>query len=198
MTPVGSRLQLKLDDEVRRMANEWFFKWHYIGRDGPVEIDSFRGKPIVYGGIKFSGSAHIVYWETIQYYLRKKFSTVFDDLETEIKPYPVEVRRGAIEEGERLLQAFAGRIRRMAIEKDRILRGDGMNFPTEHDFGSWNGAGAREITTRADSLMRIYGEPEEEEQASFREKANAVWDEHRWWIGPLGLAIAVIGLFSVS
>ena len=58
MTPIGSRLQLTLDDEVIRMANEWFFKWHHIGGERPVEIDSFRGKPIVYGGIRFSGSAH--------------------------------------------------------------------------------------------------------------------------------------------
>ena len=196
MTPVGSRLQLKLDDEVRRMANEWFFKWHYIGRDGPVEIDSFRGKPIVYGGIKFSGSAHIVYWETIQYYLRKKISTTFDELETEIKPYPVEIRREAMHESERLVQTFASRIRRMAIEKDRILRGDGMNFPAEHDFGKWSGAGPGDIKVRADSLLRIYGETVRE-QTSFWQKANAVWDEHRWWIGGLGFAIGLVGLLSI-
>lgn len=61
MTPIGLRLQLELDEEALRMANDWFFKWHFIGNDGPVEIESFRGKPIIYGGIQFSGSAHQVY-----------------------------------------------------------------------------------------------------------------------------------------
>jgi hypothetical protein len=62
MTPIGSRLSISLDDEYLRMQNEWFFKWHFIGdSQRAVEIDSFRGKPICYGGIKFSGTATLVY-----------------------------------------------------------------------------------------------------------------------------------------
>jgi hypothetical protein len=65
LTPVGSRLSDSLSDEYLRMQNEWFFKWHLIGEGRAVEIDSFRGKPICYGRIKFSGSAADVYWDTI-------------------------------------------------------------------------------------------------------------------------------------
>jgi hypothetical protein len=50
MTPIGSRLFISLNDEYLRMLNEWFFKWHSIGGERAVGIDSFLGKPIVYGG----------------------------------------------------------------------------------------------------------------------------------------------------
>jgi hypothetical protein len=65
LTPIGARLQTTLDAEYLRMQNEWFFKWHHIGRGGGVEIDGFDGRMIRYGGIKFSGSARNVYWGTI-------------------------------------------------------------------------------------------------------------------------------------
>ena len=42
LTPIGSRLSASLNDEYLRMQNEWFFKWHSIGEDRAVEIDSFQ------------------------------------------------------------------------------------------------------------------------------------------------------------
>lgn len=156
LTPIASRLSITLDDEVRRMQNEWFFKWHFIGKDGPVDIDSFDGRKIHYGGIKFSGTAQDVYWQTIQRYLRKKISSIFHALEEELPNYPVEVRERAISEAQALVASFASRIRRITVEKDRILRGDGINFPPERDRGSWEGAGQREIEALAANLREIY------------------------------------------
>jgi hypothetical protein len=178
------------------MANEWFFKWHHIGREQPIEIDSFRGKPIVYGGIRFSGSAHDVYWDTIQHYLRKKISSLFDELEQEVKAYPVEIRRQPIREARLLIRGFAGRIRQMAVEKDRILRGDGIKFPPERDFGIWNGSGPRDIEDRANSLLRIYVD-QPRSSSTFSERANMLWDTHRWLIGIVTLMIAALGLLAL-
>ncbi len=143
------------------MVNEWFFKWHHIGRDRPVEIESFRGKPIVYGGIAFGGSAHKVYWDTIQFYLRKKVSSLFDALEDELHRYTVETRRASIIEAETLISGFAGRIRKAAVDKDRILRGDGHTFPEPHDFGRWEGSSRADVERRAKSLLAKYCEAAE-------------------------------------
>jgi len=200
MTPIGHRLSLHLDEEVVRMANEWFFKWHHIGSQNSVEIESFRGKPICYGGIKFSGSAQAVYWDTIQHYLRKKISSLFDDLERELKDYPFASRAAAIDEVANLVKNFSHRIRRMAIEKDRVLRSDILSFPftspSEKDLGSWGGSKSDDIDARADALKQILVGVEIR-KSNFSTKANEYIDKHRWWIGLLGLISAVIGYFCI-
>jgi len=156
LTPIGSRLSASLSDEYVRIQNEWFFKWHHIGGTGVVEIDSFRGKPICYGGIKFSGSAHLVYWDTIQHYVRKKLISVFNDLEAELKGYPLEIRDKALTEAQGIIAAFAAKIRRAAVEKDRILRGNGIQFPPQHDIGQWLECHPEDIATRIEGLRHIY------------------------------------------
>ena len=155
-TPIGARLGIQLDDEYVRMANEWFFKWHQIGGDRPIEIESFRGKPICFGGIKFSGTAHAVYWNTIQFYLRKKISQIFDQVESELANYPIDARDAALTEGRMLISGFARKIRAYAVEKDRILRGDGINFPEAHDFGTWEGCRVDDIQSRADGIRATF------------------------------------------
>ena len=155
MTPIGSRLFASLNDEYLRMQNEWFFKWHHIGGQRSVEIDSFRGKPIVYGGIKFSGSARLVYWDTIQNYLRNKIGSIFNSFEEELPKYPLEIRAEALNEARSIVGQFAEKIRKAAIEKDRILRGDGIKFPPE-DTGQWRGWHSGEIESRVEALRRIY------------------------------------------
>src|ERR1700685_1093655 len=104
-----------------------------IGGPRAVEIDSFLGRPICYGGIRFSGSARSVYWATIQRYLRNKVGSIFDGLEDELKTYSLEIMGEALIEARSIVGQFAAKIRRAAIEKDRILRGNGIEFPSEQD-----------------------------------------------------------------
>jgi hypothetical protein len=155
MTPIGSRLFDSLNDEYLRMQNEWFFKWHHIGGQRAVEIDSFRGKPIVYGGIKFSGSARLVYWDTIQHYLRNKIGLIFNNLEEELTKYPLEIRAEALNEARWIVGQFAEKMRKAAIDKDRILRGNGVKFPPG-DTGQWRGWHSGDIEARVEALRRIY------------------------------------------
>ncbi len=121
-----------------------------------VEIESFNGRPICYGGIKFDSTARDVYWDTIQRYLRQKVGAVFDDLEKELKSYPIDVRDQALTEARSLLLHFCGRIRAITIEKDRILRGNGIDFPEASDVGHWSGAKNTEIDARISRLRDIY------------------------------------------
>ncbi len=140
------------------MDNEWFFKWHFIGKDGPVEIESFRGAPISYGGIAYSGTPVDVYWDTISRYRQIKVSELFDEVERDLTKYPKHVREKAIIEAEGLITMFAASIQRRAVEKDRILRGDGIQFPKPMDRGRWDGSGSSAIQTRAQGLLDAYCE----------------------------------------
>ncbi len=157
LTPMAERLAIALDDEYLRMLNEWFFKWHYIGKEGLIEIDRFDGRPpMKCGGVAYFGTAQHIYWEIIQRYLRKKIGSTFDVIELELPRYPVETRtKGLIEVG-RLMVQFAAKIRRAAIEKDRILRGNGLEFPPERDQGKWLGGRTQDIESRVQSLREIY------------------------------------------
>jgi Predicted pPIWI-associating nuclease len=156
LTPIAARLQIALDAEYLRMQNEWFFKWHHIGRDSVIEIDGFDGKMIRYGGIKFSGSARDVYWMTIQRYARQKVGQLFDGLEAELQKYPLEIRSKALDEAQALIRVFLGKIRKATAEKDRVLRGNGFEFPPEQDLGNWVGAQPSDIESRTATLRHIY------------------------------------------
>ena len=138
------------------MQNEWFFKWHFIKSEHPVKIDSFIGTPICYSGMSFSGSVERVYWDTIQRYLHKKIGSIFDGLELELNKYSIGVRSKALSEAQQIVVQFARKIRRAAIEKDRILRGNGFEFPPERDLGHWQGGRPEDIEAQVGALRRIY------------------------------------------
>lgn len=156
MTPIAERLEVALESEILRMQNRWFFEWHFIKGERPAVMDDFNGGTIQYSGIAFSGSARLVYWDSIRRYLRKKISELFDQVETTLPQYPRELRLAAITECHYVILRFAGRIKQISIDKDRILRGDGINFPPPDKTHDWDGADANTIQRRADGLRAIY------------------------------------------
>jgi hypothetical protein len=155
MTPFGLTLQHRLEKETRRMENEWFFKWHYIGKDGPVEIDSFDGKMLKYGGIGYSGTAREVFWDTLKRYISGKIDDIFVELEAVLTKYPIEMSEQTIDDTKNLLMSFNGQIADIAVEKDKILRGNGFEFPPP-DRGRASGVlQANSITLRANALADV-------------------------------------------
>jgi len=157
LTPIAERISRSLDDEYQRMENEWFFKWHFIGGDGPVEIDRFDGRPpMKVGGVAYFGTIEHLFWESIQRYLREKVGSIFDTLEQELLRYLAKTRAKALTEVGFLVAQFATNIRRKAIEKDRVLRGNGFEFPPTRDLGIWLGVQTSDIESRIQSLGEIY------------------------------------------
>lgn len=173
MTPYGLKLLLRLDLERERMANEWFFKWHFIGRDGPVEIDSFDGRKLTYGGIKFSGTTRAVYWRTLQRYTRRQVSDIYDELETVCKEYPTAQALAAIEDVKGLLTSFLRQIAHDAVEKDRILRGNGIEFPPPDSARGRELTHGDEIERRAKALTVLIKAKRPNENPRFRSLAEA-------------------------
>ncbi|MDP3961699.1 MAG: hypothetical protein Q8Q26_16830, partial [Pseudorhodobacter sp.] len=83
-------------------------------------------------------------------------SEFFDFVEGELSKYPEHVREIAISEAESLVSMFASSIQRRAVEKNRILRGDGISFPQPLDSGRWEGSDPTAIHLRAQGLLQSY------------------------------------------
>lgn len=201
MTPTATRLRERLDARRLWFQNEWFFKWHFIGKDGPVDIDSFDGRHIHYGGVKFSDTARDIYWQTVVRGVRQEITSQFAWVDQEVRNYNDETALRAIDECAGQLASFVRAIRREAVKKDRILRGDGINFPTENDAGRWEGTSDREIQAQAEALkaaLPTSASPSTPVVTSRtrRQRALALWNDNQWWLGPLSLVIGLIGLPS--
>ena len=152
MTPTATRLQQRLQDRRDWFQNEWFFKWHQIGGDRPVQIDRFNGGHAHYSGIKFAGSARDIYWQAVVYGMRKEIIEQLKWVEESVKGYHQAAGDRAIDECAGLLTSFIQVIRREAIEKDCILRGNGVDIPFEQDFGRWNEISDEKINDQAKAL----------------------------------------------
>jgi hypothetical protein len=164
MTPTATRLQQRLNDRRAWFQNEWFFKWHHIGGDKTVEIDQFNGRQTGYSGIAFWGSPRDIYWQSIAQGLRKELVDQFGWVEEAIKGYDRSVAIRAIDECAGLLIGFARYIRREAVAKDRILRGNGIDIPAEQDLGRWDGTSDHEVYDQSNALKTALFPPSATEQ----------------------------------
>ena len=153
VTPVGSQLKARLEDRMV-WFNGWFFKWHHIGGSGAVEIETFDGRSARYAGLRFDGSPLEVYWYAIARGARKEVIDQLDWVERRVARYERSVALAAIDETAELLTAFVSSLRDAAVEKDRVLRGNGIEFPPHRDAGTWPGTSATEISLLAADLKR--------------------------------------------
>lgn len=197
MTPTATRIKVRLDERRRWFHNQWLFKWHHIGRDGPVDIDTFDGGHAHYSGIGFVGSPRQVYWDALPRGIRKEISDQFSWLDAEVRNYNHETALRAIDECAGQIASFVRAIRRAAVEKDRILRGDGTNFPPEDDAGHWDGTSGPEIQAQAEALKAAlptaFATPV---TATSRSALRKWWDDNQGWLGPTGWIIGAIGTFA--
>ncbi|MBV9840760.1 MAG: hypothetical protein JOY99_04350 [Sphingomonadaceae bacterium] len=195
MTPTAERLQARLDDRYRWFRNEWFFKWHYIGRDGPVSIDTFDGRSAHYGGIAFSGTARQVYWDAVVRGLRKEITDQLAWVDAEVRNYNPATAVRAIDECAGQIISFVRLIRRDAVEKDRILRSNGTEFPPENDAGRWEDTDGSDIQARANALKAAL--PFAVRPSGFRERSLAFWNANQGWLQILAIASAIIGIVAI-
>lgn len=195
-TPTATRLKSRLDARRRWFQNEWFFKWHHIGRQQTIEIDTFDGDHARFAGVAFWGTPRDLYWDLVVRGVRNEIIDQLEWVEKEAKNYPRDVALRAIDECAGQLASFVRSIRRAAIKKDRILRGDGINFPTENDAGRWHGTQDSDIQRQADALKAALFP-----DAPARSKAeiiNRVWQDYRGLIGFLTVGLTILGLIFGS
>lgn len=193
-----------MDERRRWFNNEWFFKWHFIGNERSVTIDSFDGRGIHYGGIKFSGTARDVYWDAVVRGVRKEITEQFAWVDQEVRQYNRETALQAIDECAGQLVSFVSSIRRAAIKKDSTLRGDGTRFPAEDDAGNWAGTSNADIASQAEALKRALPLPTDPARLTSlaiaptrRQRAASIWHENQWWLGPIALLVGLVSLYPL-
>lgn len=71
-----------------------------------------------------------------------------------MRVYERESAEAAIDESANLLIAFIQTVRHATIQKDAILRGDGINFPPEHDFGTWTDLSPADIAHQTAAIKQ--------------------------------------------
>ncbi len=160
MTPTATQLKFRLDQRRRWFDNEWLFKWHHIGGQRVVEIDMFDGRQARYAGIKFDGSSRDVFWDAVARGVRKEVIEQFAWVEERVRVYARTQTEVAVDECAGLLAAFAQSVRYAAVQKDRILRGDGLNFPPQQDAGIWVDVSAGDIARQAAALKAALFPPQ--------------------------------------
>jgi hypothetical protein len=160
MTPTATQLKLRLDLRRRWFDNEWLFKWHHIGGQREVEIDMFDGRMARYAGVGFDGSPRHVFWDAITRGVRKEVVEQFAWIEDRVRAYTRAPAEAAIDECAGLLTAFVQSVRRAAVQKDRILRGDGLTFPPEQDAGVWIDVSPDVINLQAKALKAALFPPQ--------------------------------------
>lgn len=198
-TPVAKQLQQRLEDR-RAYFHNWLFQWHQLKQPGGlVAVDLFDGRKSHVGGIAFWGSARDVYWDSITRGVRKEVLDQFAWVDEQVRRYNQPSALASVDQAAGLLISFARSVRRAAIEKDRILRGDGIHFPAEDDHGHWNGTSEEEIRTYAEELKSalpsegVQSAPVATETPTLRKKLNNYWHENQWWLGLASLAIGIAG-----
>ncbi|WP_445488533.1 hypothetical protein [Rhodopseudomonas sp. RCAM05734] len=128
-TTFALRIREELENESRRMINEWFFLWHQIGGSQVVEIDGFDGRKISYCGLHFFGSPREVYWSTLRLYFRKIVAEKYDALQLLLLTMPSSQKRATVTETKDLLSSFTKTLVAVATAQDRTMRGNGVEFP---------------------------------------------------------------------
>jgi hypothetical protein len=156
LTPFGHGLSTSLENERLRMVNEWFFPWHSLGYGGRVEVDDFNGRRIRIGGVKFSGSAELVYWSAVQRYIANKVNDTFESAVAEIRATSPSNAQSIVEDTSRLLTPFCQRIVGEAIETDRRLKGAGFPDPTYRSPHAARISFIGDIEARKNSIVAFY------------------------------------------
>jgi hypothetical protein len=182
MTPAASTLQFELDARFRWFQNEWFFKWHFIGKDGPVEIDMFDGNMATMGGIAFSGTARDVFWDAVVRGAKREVEERVRWIDAEVRRYEAAQIDVAIDECIGQLISFVERVQRKAVEKFRILCGDGVNFPSPVDHGVW--PTREEVFERGAALKRAVPREQDQLDALVLRPTESISVELKTWIDP--------------
>jgi hypothetical protein len=134
MSRLGRTLAAEFDAEFSRLANDWFLKWHALGRGEPIEVDDFRGGVLRPSSKTFDAVAQLVYWSAVKYYIENKTSETFTRIEQHIGLQTGERAARTAEEGAIALRAFLERLHRHAVFTEYRLKARG--YPDERHLAS--------------------------------------------------------------
>lgn len=128
-------------------------KWAFLTAGPKFEIERFDGTKISYQGVAFSGSPVEVFWRGfIEPYIEDESVRILEQagvLATECEIPPELV----VNEARCLMQVVVRRVYDKMADVDRILRGDGINFPEKKDVSSRIAAMSAYIDSEAEIVV---------------------------------------------
>ena len=197
-TPFEISLVHELGQDVIRMANDWFFKWHSINIEGQhVDVEDFYGGRITVGGFVFQGQIQDIYWSSVGKHLVDRVHKGFRQWETECATYPPSLKLSALDALERSLNGYIARIMQHAVRTDAALRGRGdpSSAPAYNSTGTHSRANVEVIRLRAAHLALI---PAEESKAkpSFLKQIEEHFTKWRGVYAAVGLCLAAVGVIA--
>lgn len=158
------------------MANEWFFRWHGLKEEEGMTVDGFDGRQIRMGGnLQFWGTPRDVYWQTLSRYIAVEIEKRFKQLQSETVSYPLELKLEAARDFEAIMERFNAQIAEMAMEKDRLLRGDGITFPNPDQSAKHSLIQIQAIRERVGAFIRL-----EQAKAPVFQKQNVLDKSKKW------------------
>lgn len=167
-----------------------------------MQVDLFDGRQAQMGGIMFDGSARLTFWDAITRGVRKEILDQFAWVDEQARRYNRHTALESIDQSAGLLVSFARGVRRDVIAKDRILRGDGISFPSVNDAGHWHGTSEGEIRAYAEALKSAFsfdqiGDFAPNQPDGARARLNRLWQANQGWLGLLSLIIGLVGLLAI-
>ncbi|MES2000712.1 MAG: hypothetical protein V4444_00120 [Pseudomonadota bacterium] len=181
-------------DERRESFHRWLAKWHHIGSERGVEIDTFDGCHTRLSSVAFWGTPRHFFWDNLVKGVRKDVADQLAWVDTEVRNYNRATALRAIDKCAGQLVSFVLSIRRAATKKDRILRGDGTKFPPEDDAGRWEGLSETHIQAQADALKLALPDAGPAVVLTRTQRMLAVWNDNQWWLGPLAIIVGIAGV----
>lgn len=131
-SPLYRRTYKAVQDIDQKLSN-LIHKWHLLKTGLPMRVEKFDGSMISYQGLAFSGSPVEVFWRGfIEPYLENYSIQVLEQTSTLAIECQFSVEE-SVEEAKLLLLTMVRRTYTEMAETDRILRGDGINFPAKRD-----------------------------------------------------------------
>lgn len=132
-TPLHQRT-LKAVQEIDQKLTNLVHKWRFLKAGPPMRVERYDGSEICYQGVAFSGSPVMVFWNGfIEPYLENYSLAVLEKTSSLALECHFSIDE-SIEEAKLLLIVMARRVYAEMAETDRILRGDGFNFPEKKDI----------------------------------------------------------------
>ena len=174
-TPLAQRLYDKVRADESSFRNE-VAVWHQR------QIES---------GFAYGGSAVDVFWQVSRNHLRTQVAAYFEWIEKEARDvYPSALRRESIEQCVGAVVNYGRVIRRIAVEKHRIM----ARLTDGDDLGRWDGVDDHSIADRGAKLTAALGLGK---GARISERLNHLVNDHPWFFSLLSICSFVMSVLAL-
>lgn len=148
LSPLHRRTYKVIQDADKELT-KLIHTWRFLNAGPPMRVKKYDGSDICYQGVAFSGSPVLVFWnDFIDPYLENYSIKILQQTSALAMECQFSVEE-CVEEAKNLLHVMIRRVYGEMAETDRILRGDGINFPQKRDVSGYIESMSRLVSEHA-------------------------------------------------